>query len=129
MFKQAHAVLPAADLGRFRSFYHDKLGLDPSTDLNGMLLYGNGSWAFEVYETPNAGTAKNTQMTWITDDLDGDMARLRESGVEFLEFDEPGIRTDHGVATGDPGRIAWFQDSEGNILALAELATGITLPG
>ena len=91
MLTTAHAVLPAADLGRLRGFYHDKLGLDPAETREGTLLYGDGAAAFEVYETPNAGTAQNTQMSWKTDDLDAEMARLREAGVEFMDFEDTGV--------------------------------------
>jgi catechol 2,3-dioxygenase-like lactoylglutathione lyase family enzyme len=117
---RAHTVLPAADLGRLRGFYHDKLGLDPSAERDGTLVYGEGDSTFEVYETENAGTARNTQMGWETEDLDGEMARLRAAGVEFMEFETPEMRTDHGVVTDGAMRVAWFQDSEGNILCLSE---------
>src|SRR5215218_2482019 len=68
MLKEAHAVLPASDLNRARAYYHDMLGFDPSEEHEGMLMYRPMSdTAFDVYETPNAGTAKNTQMCFGTD--------------------------------------------------------------
>ena len=84
MLKELHTVLPAADLKRAQTFYHDALGLDPDEVHEGVLVYhvGSGS-AFEIYETSNAGTAKNTQMGWVTDDLETEMTRLREGGVVF----------------------------------------------
>jgi catechol 2,3-dioxygenase-like lactoylglutathione lyase family enzyme len=120
MLTEAHTILPAADLGRFRGYYHDTLGLDPSEEHDGMLVYDNGRSAFEVYETDNVGTAKNTQMVWMTDDLEGEMKRLRAAGVEFEDFEIPGMRTQNGVAETDEMRSAWFRDSEGNILCITE---------
>ena len=120
MLTQAHTVLPAADLSRVRGFYHDKLGMDPTEEREGTLVYGDGGARFEVYETENAGTAKNTQMGWVTEDLDGEMAKLRAAGVEFLEFELPFMKTEHGVVDDANGRAAWFKDSEGNILCLTE---------
>jgi catechol 2,3-dioxygenase-like lactoylglutathione lyase family enzyme len=120
MLTEAHTILPAADLGRFRGYYHDMLGLDPSEERDGMLVYGAGSSAFEVYETENVGTAKNTQMVWMTDDLDAEMARLRDAGVVFEEFEIPGMRTENGVAETPEMRSAWFRDSEGNILCVSQ---------
>ena len=121
MLKQIHTVLPAADLGRARTYYHDKLGLDPVTEEPGNLMYdfGNGT-GFEVYETANAGTAQNTQMGWMTDDLDGEMSALRSHGVVFEEYDVPGMKTENGVATMDDMRAAWFRDSEGNFLCITQ---------
>ncbi|HEY0373305.1 MAG TPA: VOC family protein [Amnibacterium sp.] len=120
MLSEAHTILPAADLARFRSYYHETLGLDPSEERNGMLVYGTGPAAFEVYETENVGTAKNTQMVWTTDDLDAEMSRMRAAGVVFEEFEIPGMSTDKGVVETPEMRSAWFRDSEGNILCVAE---------
>jgi catechol 2,3-dioxygenase-like lactoylglutathione lyase family enzyme len=117
----AITVLPASDLGRARTFYHDKLGLDPSTEKPGMLEYsGPSGTTFELYETPNAGTAKNTQMCWMTSDLAAEMAEMRGHGVVFEDYDFPGLKTDNGVAEVGNERSAWFMDSEGNTLCVAQ---------
>jgi catechol 2,3-dioxygenase-like lactoylglutathione lyase family enzyme len=120
MLTQGHTVLPAADLNRLRGFYHDKLGLDPAEERPGMLVYTVGGSSFEAYETENAGSAKNTQMGWMTDDLDAEMTRMRAAGIVFEEFDIPGMKTDGGVVENDGMRSAWFRDSEGNILCVSE---------
>ncbi|HET6826414.1 MAG TPA: VOC family protein [Amnibacterium sp.] len=120
MLTEAHTILPAADLQRFRGYYHDTLGLDPSEEHDGMLVYGTGPAAFEVYETENVGTAKNTQMVWTTDDLDAEMTRMRAAGVVFEEFEIPGMQTHDGVVETAEWRSAWFRDSEGNILCITE---------
>jgi catechol 2,3-dioxygenase-like lactoylglutathione lyase family enzyme len=123
MLKEAHAVLPASDLRRARSFYHDTLDFDPAEEHEGMLMYRLESGAaFDIYETPNAGSAKNTQMCFSTDDLDAEMARLRERGVVFEDYDVPGLKTVDGVADMDGDRTAWFRDSEGNFICLSQAA-------
>ncbi len=121
MLTEAHTILPAADLNRFRGFYHDKLGMDPAEEHDEMLVYRTGTSEFEVYETTNAGTAQNTQMVWMTDDLDAEMQRLRDAGVEFEDFEIPGMKTENGVVTNDEMKSAWFRDSEGNILCITQM--------
>lgn len=114
------AVLPAKDIARAKGFYRDVLGLEPSDAMDEEnLLYrcGNGT-AFLLYQTDNAGTAKNTQMGWGTDNLESDVEDLRGRGVVFEEYDFPGLKTENGIATTPVGRAAWFRDSEGNILNL-----------
>ena len=71
--KQVGAVLPAADIARARDFYRDKLGLEPENpDAEDNLQYKcGGGTGFLLYQTPNAGTAKNTQIGWMVDDLAG----------------------------------------------------------
>ncbi|TFC92973.1 VOC family protein [Cryobacterium sinapicolor] len=121
MLKELHTVLPAANLKRARSFYHDALGLDPDEIHEGTLVYHVGSGSvFEIYETSNAGTAQNTQMGWITDDLDTEMSTLRERGVVFEEFDIPGMKTVNGVVTADDMKSAWFRDTEGNFICISQ---------
>lgn len=115
------AVIPAADLARARAFYKEKLGLDPASELPGRLVYKTGAGStFIMYETGNAGTAKNTAMGWETNNLDADMDDLRSRGVVFEEYDMPGLKTVNGVADAGGARSAWFKDSEGNILALSQ---------
>ena len=116
-----YTVLPAADLDRARAFYSEKLGLEPTLVKPGMLAYsGPSGYIFQLYETPNVGTAQNTQMGLSTPDLTGDMASLRERGVVFEDYDFPGLKTEDGVAFVGTERSAWFKDSEGNTICLSE---------
>ena len=115
------AVLPAADLQRARTFYRDKLGLEVTEETGGGLLYRlQGGTSFLLYETGNAGSAKNTAMCWLTEDLDAEMAELRGRGVDFEDYDFPGLQTQNGVATIGQEKSAWFVDSEGNILCVSQ---------
>jgi predicted enzyme related to lactoylglutathione lyase len=123
MLQDLYTVLPAQDLERARGFYHDKLGMDPESTLDGMLMYRVGpAGRFALYETSNAGTAQNTQMCLISDDLAADMARLRDAGLAFEEYDFPGMKTVDGVLDSGESRTAWFRDSEGNFVCLSQLA-------
>lgn len=114
------AVLPAKDVGRAKDFYRDKLGLEPMEPADDNVMYQCGGARFLVYQTDNAGSAKNTQMGWVTDDVERDVQELRSRGVVFEEYDFPGLKTENGIATSDAGKAAWFLDSEGNILSLFE---------
>ncbi|HEV7955627.1 MAG: glyoxalase [Microbacteriaceae bacterium] len=116
------AVLAARDLQRARAFYRDTLGLDPSDIVMGQLMYSAPSgMRFMIYETENAGTAQNTQMCWMTADFDAEIEQLRSRGVKFEDYDQPGLKTENGVATMDDEKSAWFKDSEGNILCIAQV--------
>ncbi|HEY8721340.1 VOC family protein [Pengzhenrongella sp.] len=121
MLKELHPVLPAADLKRAQTFYHEVLGLDPAEIHEDILLYRPApETAFDIYETPNAGTAKNTQMVWESDDLEAEMTRLRSKGVVFEDYDIPGTKTVDGVATMEGSKAAWFRDTEGNFLCITQ---------
>jgi catechol 2,3-dioxygenase-like lactoylglutathione lyase family enzyme len=116
---QVHASLATADLAKARAFYADKIGWEPSVEPPGTLVYEIGSSAFTMYETEFAGTAKNTVINWVVPDLRVTVARLREKGVTFEEYDFGEIKTVDGIMT-DPngGMNAWFKDLDGNIIGL-----------
>jgi catechol 2,3-dioxygenase-like lactoylglutathione lyase family enzyme len=128
-----YATLPAKDLERAKRWYEEKLGLTPTMDLGpGGQLYTSGGAPFVVYQTPNAGTAKQTVAAFIVPDLEATMRELRGKGVKFEDYDlgDQGPTTENGIARDASGSlVAWFTDSEGNILALNQVPPGMSLPG
>jgi predicted enzyme related to lactoylglutathione lyase len=114
-----HATIPAADLERARAFYADKLGLTPTREDRGGLIYETpgGAW-FRLYRTPYAGTAQHTIAGWEVEDLEAEVAELKARGVAFEEYHSAQLQTVDGIATTQGSRVAWFKDSEGNILGL-----------
>ncbi len=118
-----YASLPAADLERARAWYEEKLGLTPNDSTGiGTLMYMIGDGGFMVYESEFAGTNKATAAGVAVKDFDAALDELRSRGVQFEDIDMgEGMATVDGVLTGPDGdRVAWFKDSEGNILGLAE---------
>ncbi|MGJ4846492.1 MULTISPECIES: VOC family protein [unclassified Leifsonia] len=116
-----YSVLPASNLQRAVDWYRDKLELEPERTGEGSAVYGTGTDAkIQVYETENAGTAQNTAMGWMVDDIDAAVEHLRGRGVVFEDYDFPGLKTENGIATNAEERAAWFTDSEGNILCISQ---------
>lgn len=116
----ATAVLPASDIVRARNYWREVLGKEPIASEEGGDLYDFGGTIVLVYETQFAGTAKNTALNLITENLDRDMTALRTHGVTFHDYDMPGLKTVDGVAEFAGIRGAWFSDSEDNIIAIGE---------
>ena len=116
--------IPATDIARARRFYEEKVRLVPKQEIGGGVVYecAKGSWIF-LYESVGAGTSKASQAFWQVEDLDAEVAALRTNGVVFEEYDLPGIKTVDGIATGGGSRVAWFKDSEGNIMAIIQSVT------
>ena len=86
-----------------------------------MYSCGQGT-RFLVYQTENAGTAKNTQFGWETDNLEREMEELRGRGVVFEDYNFPGLKTENGIAIASWGKAAWFLDSEDNIISISQRA-------
>ena len=121
--------LPAQDLDRARRFYSEKLGLEPSEERPGGLLYRCSGTEFALFASAGAASGESTQMGWEVDDLRATVTELKERGVVFEEVDIPGLETVDGI-TEVPGnypskggkgeRAAWFRDSEGNLLGIGQ---------
>jgi catechol 2,3-dioxygenase-like lactoylglutathione lyase family enzyme len=123
--QRSHTTLPAADLGRAKKFYAEKLGLRPSTESPGGLFYVTGGGTrFILYPTPNPTRGGHTQMGFAVQDIERTVSDLQAAGVAFEEYDFPGLKTDRGIAQTGDVRAAWFKDSEGNI-GIVQLPAGV----
>jgi len=122
--------LPAQDLDRARAFYAEKLGLEPSDERPGGILYRVGDTEFALFASGGRATGDHTQMGFEVEDIEATVAELKARGVVFEEVDVPGLRTRDGIAdiegnypsknaSGERG--AWFHDSEGNLLGIGQL--------
>jgi catechol 2,3-dioxygenase-like lactoylglutathione lyase family enzyme len=121
--------LPAQDLDRARAFYAEKLGLEPTEERAGGLLYRLGSSEFALFESGGAPSGEHTQMAWEVADIETAVEELRGRGVVFEEYDAPGLTTVNGIADvegnypskgGKGERAAWFRDSEGNLHGIGQ---------
>jgi catechol 2,3-dioxygenase-like lactoylglutathione lyase family enzyme len=115
-------TIPASDLARARAWYADKLGLTTDQEEPEALLYRSGQdGLFLLFSSDGAGTAQHQLAAWVVEDLEAEVAELRRRGVEFEEYDQPGLHTVNGIAVTPVGKAAWFKDSEGNVLTLTQL--------
>jgi catechol 2,3-dioxygenase-like lactoylglutathione lyase family enzyme len=129
-YTKVAARVPAVDLDRARAWYAEKLGLEPVDSRPGGLLYRVGDCEFALFASTGRASGDHTQLGFEVDDIEAAVAELRRRGVDFEEYDGPGIRTYGAIADiegnypskGARGeRAAWFRDSEGNLLGIGEL--------
>jgi catechol 2,3-dioxygenase-like lactoylglutathione lyase family enzyme len=123
--RQMLVTIPARDLERARAWYADKLGFSTGQEEAEALLYRSGQdRLFLLFSSAGAGTARHQLAAWVVEDLEAEVAELRDRGVEFEEYDQPGLRTVEGIARTPVGKAAWFKDSEGNVLTITQLGFG-----
>ena len=116
-------VLSVKDLQRARSFYEKRLGLEasPIGQAPGhMLLDCPDGSHLVLHEVPDMRPSPNTAAGFTVPDLERAVAELRQHGVEFEEYDLPGLKTEQGIAEAEGIRSAWFKDPDGNVLCLDE---------
>jgi catechol 2,3-dioxygenase-like lactoylglutathione lyase family enzyme len=115
------STIPAADMDRAKAWYSEKLGLTPAREVVGGSIYeAGGGTQFLLYPTPNAGQGPNTLMAFAAKDLEADVQAMRDNGVEFEDYDFPDLKTEDGILRIGASAVAWFKDSEGNILAISD---------
>jgi catechol 2,3-dioxygenase-like lactoylglutathione lyase family enzyme len=118
-----YAYIPAKDVDRARQFYERKLGFRPKEEIAGGVVYEFGdNTACFLYPTPNAGTSQASQAFWQVEDVEREVAELKARGVNFEDYDLPGVKSPSGVLNAGGAKAAWFKDTEGNILAIIESA-------
>ena len=99
-----YAYIPARDVARARQFYEGKLGFKARAEIEG-----------------GVGTSRASQAFWAVDDIEREVADLKQRGVKFEDYDMPGMKTRDGIFTDSSGgKAAWFKDTEGNILAVIQ---------
>jgi catechol 2,3-dioxygenase-like lactoylglutathione lyase family enzyme len=111
-----YAKLPIQDVGRARAFYAERLGFVPYQEIRDHLYYQVAGMRFLLF--PSSGTPSGThdQIGFIVDDVEREVARLRARGVVFENYP----MTREGIMDAGYMKAAWFKDSEGNLLAIAE---------
>jgi catechol 2,3-dioxygenase-like lactoylglutathione lyase family enzyme len=117
------ATIPAKDVDGTRRFYEDVLGAQAISEDPGGIIYRSGDSYFSLYLTESAGTAQHTLGAFRVQDVEAAVAKLRDKGVTFEDYDLPGLKTVNGIAELGGIRGAWFKDPEGNILSVVQLMT------
>ena len=112
------ATLPVTDYARARAFYKDKLGLTPS-EPDGDVFQCGGGTAF-VLASMSVKPAGHTQMSFLVTDVAAVVKQLKAKGVVFEEYDLPTLKTVNSIAERPDFKGAWFKDSEGNMIGVAQ---------
>ena len=116
-----YTTIPVSDLARARVFYGETLGLTPSMVTEGGVMYRTGGTQFFVYPSAHKASG-HTQMSWLVGDIKAEVAALRAKGIEFVEFDVPGVKMANGIAQSAPAVwTAYFRDPDGNLLGLTQI--------
>src|SRR4051794_8950449 len=86
---RGHAIakIPVQDLDRARTWYREKLGLEPVEQRPGGLRYCPAAGEFHLFLSSGASSGTATQMGFEVEDVAATVAELRARGVEFESAD------------------------------------------
>lgn len=122
---QLRPSIAVSDIQQAVAFYEGRLGLEPVESgpsahiADGSRVYASGGGpALNVYQSETAGKSPATLATWYVDDIDQVVDELTAAGVEITRYDEFEHDANGIVPRAGGGRIAWFQDPDGNTFAI-----------
>jgi catechol 2,3-dioxygenase-like lactoylglutathione lyase family enzyme len=113
------ATIPVVDLNRAKDFYTNKIGLEIDQESEGdvTLKAGDGTYLYLYKREPSKGD--HTLAAFSVPDLEKVVNELISKGITFEQYDTEYIKTNElGIAEWDEMKVAWFKDSEGNILGI-----------
>ncbi|MEA2245839.1 MAG: hypothetical protein QOH46_368 [Solirubrobacteraceae bacterium] len=114
------AFVATADQARSHAFYGGVLAL-PRVEVTPFAnVYDAGGTPLRVTVVPAAKPAPFTVLGWEVDDIAEAMASLTGRGVHFKRYRAMAQDAEGVWTTPDGGRIAWFEDPDGNVLSLTE---------
>ncbi len=116
------ATLPASDIERAKDWYARIFQIEPIEQTeDGSYWFELDGIRFLVYASRFAGTNQATAAGIEVEDVAAAVAEFSSRGAKFQDYDfGDDFRTvDHILTTPTGTKLAWMQDSEGNILGLS----------
>lgn len=116
------AFVPTRDAKKARAFYVDTLGLKfLSEDPFAVMVEGAGI-KVRLVRVENHEPAKFTILGWEVADIEKSVSEMAARNVKFEQYGMPG-QDARGIWNSPGGsKIAWFRDSDGNVLSLSQMA-------
>jgi len=113
-------MLPISDPDRAQKFYSDQVGL-PYSGINELgehrFRLGGGA-ELVLLPRPDEKPLASTAMAFEVGDVEQEIADLEARGVTFEDYDLPGLKTEHHIATMGDEKAAWFLDPDGNVICV-----------
>jgi predicted enzyme related to lactoylglutathione lyase len=114
-------VICARDRDRATAFYRDTLGLAFFRQDRFNAVFKLGAATVRIAGVPDYMPHEHTILGFRVADVPTTLSALREKGVEFQRYahvpqDELGVC----MLPGGNASVAWFKDSEGNVLSLTD---------
>ena len=115
------SFVSVADRERAIAFYRDVLGLTLRSEDGFGLFFDMGGTLLRMTPFPNFEPSLHSVLGWNVDDIHAAVAALKAKGVEFNIYDGFDQDADGVWTAPDNGaKVAWFKDSEGNVLSLSQ---------
>ena len=116
--KDAIATVAVKNLETAKKFYERTLGLTKVMENEEVLAFKTGQSTLFVYRSQYAGTNKATAVTFVAEEVEDLVRRLKGRGVTFEHYDLPNMTRQGDLHVAGAMKAAWFKDPDGNIFSL-----------
>ncbi|MGB3338345.1 MAG: VOC family protein [Devosia sp.] len=117
--KNSSAIVAVTDIAAARTFYVDKLGLEPLQDDANMLVLKTGQTQLVVYVSDYAGTNRGNAVVWgVGGEIEAIASALLGKGISFEHYPDMGMDYAGGIHSSGDFKAVWLKDPDGNILHL-----------
>jgi catechol 2,3-dioxygenase-like lactoylglutathione lyase family enzyme len=116
--KDAMATVAVKSLETAKKFYEGTLGLTKVMENEEVLAFKTGASTLFVYRSQHAGTNRATAVTFVAEEVDDLVRKLKDRGVTFEHYDLPQMTRHGDVHVAGTMKTAWFKDPDGNIFSL-----------
>jgi predicted enzyme related to lactoylglutathione lyase len=107
------------DPERARRFYEQVLGLAFDYENPYVMVFRSGDTQIIAQRVKEFAPIAATVLGWEVKNIEKVASALRDRGVMFVRY-ETMKQDDLGIWTSPAGKVAWFKDPDGNILAVSE---------
>jgi len=114
----AIATVAVKNLETAKRFYEGTLGLPKVMENDEVLAFKTGGSTLFVYRSQYAGSNKATAVTFVAEEVDDLVRRLKSRGVTFEHYDLPKMTRHGDIHVAGSMKTAWFKDPDGNIFSL-----------
>jgi len=116
------AFVSTTDLDRGRAFYEQILGLRVVEQNSFACVLEAHGTMLRLTAAASVANPGYTVLGWRVSDIAGTVQTLRSRGVAVNRYD--GMDQDDAGIWTTPGgdKVAWFQDTDGNVLSLTQFA-------
>ncbi len=120
--KEIKAFVPTLMPAKAKTFYKDVLGLQLLSEDNYALEFDANGTRLRVITVSELKPHNFTALGWNVGDIKATIKELNEKGIICEQYDYDFMKQDElGIWTSPSGaKVAWFKDSDGNILSLTQ---------
>ena len=117
------AFIATTDRTRAKAFYTDILGFAVTAEDEFAAVFDLNGTMLRMATVESHSAQKHTVLGWAVTDIVRSVRALRDRGVVFIDYENLG-QDELGIwhVPGGGTRVAWFEDPDGNLLSVTQLA-------